>query len=87
MKPGTNRYHGVGYEYLRRTSMEANQFGNNATGQPRAEHSVDQWGFELDGPLTIPKIVDSPRTFFFLNYTGNRSRSPYDKYPTVPTGA
>src|SRR5207248_790709 len=25
-----------------------------------------------------------PRTFFFLNYTGNHSRNPYDQYSTVP---
>ncbi|MBI3400924.1 MAG: hypothetical protein HY048_05850 [Acidobacteria bacterium] len=30
-------------------------------------------------------MIDSPRTFFFLNYTGNHSRNPYDAYSTVPT--
>jgi trimeric autotransporter adhesin len=41
----------------------------------------------VGGPLVIPKIVDSPRTFFFLNYTGNHSRNPFDQYSTVPTSA
>ena len=40
VKPGTNAYHGVVYEYLRRTPLEANQFANNANGKPRADHFV-----------------------------------------------
>ena len=39
----------------------------------------------LGGPLVIPKLVNSPRTFFFINYTGNHSRTPFDQYSTVPT--
>lgn len=34
VKPGTNAVHGAAYEYLRRTSFEANQFANNAAGAP-----------------------------------------------------
>jgi hypothetical protein len=39
----------------------------------------------LGGQLVIPKLINSPRTFFFLNYTGNHSRTPFDQYSTVPT--
>ena len=36
IKPGTNRFHGAAYEYLRRTEFNANQFASIAAGQPRA---------------------------------------------------
>ena len=39
IKPGTNRFHGAAYEYMRRTVFEANQFASNAAGQPRARGS------------------------------------------------
>jgi hypothetical protein len=39
----------------------------------------------IGGPLSIPKVIDSPRTFFFVNYAGNHSRNPFDTYSTVPT--
>jgi hypothetical protein len=35
IKPGTNRLHGAGYEYMRRSQLDANQYSNNATGAPR----------------------------------------------------
>ena len=37
--------------------------------------------------LRIPKIVNSERTFFFVNYFGTRSRSPYNAVTTLPTPA
>src|SRR5262249_22588801 len=46
-----------------------------------------RFGATLGGPLVIPKVVNSPRTFFFLNYTGNHSTNPFDAYSTVPTAA
>src|SRR5581483_12268640 len=35
--------------------------------------------------LIIPKLLKAPSTFFFLNYTGTRSRQPYSAVETVPT--
>jgi hypothetical protein len=39
----------------------------------------------VGGPLVIPKIVKDTATFFYLNYTGTRSRQPYSAVETVPT--
>jgi hypothetical protein len=44
IKPGTNRFHGAAYEYMRRTVFDANQFASNAAGQPRAKRRIDQGG-------------------------------------------
>jgi trimeric autotransporter adhesin len=58
-------------------------------GQPanKASYLTQRYTATIGGPLTIPKIVNSPRTFFFVNYTGNHSNNPYDAFSTVPTVA
>jgi hypothetical protein len=57
----------------------------NGQPTPKPDYLQQRLTATIGGPLTIPKIVDSPRTFFFANYNGNHSRSPYDAYSTVPT--
>ena len=56
-------------------------------GQPtiKPDYFQQRLGATLGGPLVVPHVVNSPRTFFFVNYTGNHSRNPYDAYSTVPT--
>jgi hypothetical protein len=58
-------------------------------GQPstRPQYLQQRYTATVGGPMTIPKIIDSPHTFFFVNYTGNHSRNPFDAYSTVPTAA
>src|SRR5207247_1726307 len=86
VKPGTNRYHGAAYEYLRRTDLEANQFSSNANGRPRALHLVDQWGFETDGPANLPKLYKGKdRTFFMFSFEHYRESQPQPQQGSVPT--
>ena len=56
IKSGTNRPHGAVYEYLRRTDLTANTYANNANNQVRPNRLQDQYGFELDGPVFLPKV-------------------------------
>ncbi len=86
IKPGTNKPHGAVYEYLRRTEFDANQFVNNATGQPRAGHVLDQYGFEIDGPVMLPRIYrGKDRTFFMFAYEKHRETLPQPVFSSVPT--
>src|SRR5450759_4585192 len=57
LKSGTNTFHGAAYEYMRRISLDANTFENNAIGKPRTNHYLDQYGFELEGPVRVPGIL------------------------------
>jgi hypothetical protein len=68
LKSGTPEFHGVAWEFARRKWMDANTYQNNAIGQPRPAHSLDQYGFQLDGPVYIPKLLkkDSPVRLFYL---------------------
>ena len=86
IKPGTNTFHGAIYEYMRRTWLEANQYSNNAANQPRAKKLNDQYGFEIDGPLTIPKLYRGrDRTFFMFALEKIRSVGPSPSLGSVPT--
>ncbi len=86
IKPGTNRYHGAAYEYMRRTSLNANQFASNAAGQPRAKRLIDQYGGEVDGPLNIPGLYrGKDRTFFMFSMEQYRESTPQPSLGSVPT--
>jgi hypothetical protein len=57
LKSGTNEHHGTAYEFMRRVWMDANTFQNNALGAERPDHRLDQYGFQLDGPVYFPKLL------------------------------
>jgi trimeric autotransporter adhesin len=58
------------------------------TGQefPQPAYGSSRYGFSAGGPLVLGKIINSSKTFFFVNYTGSDTRVPYTNYATVPTG-
>ena len=59
-------------------SLTGQQLANPAYGSER-------FGVSLGGALKIPHLINSPKTFFFLNYTGLLSRTPYSAFATLPT--
>jgi hypothetical protein len=63
-KSGGNDYHGLAYEYLQNTVLNANTFLLNATGQPRPNNKMNQYGADFGGPILKNKI------FFFGSYGG-----------------
>jgi len=87
-KSGTNAFHGSGYEFLKRTPLNANTFSNNAKGEPRQGNALDQYGFSLGGPVWLPKLYHGrDRTFFFFAYEGYREQTYYpgESISSVPT--
>ncbi len=68
LKSGTNTFHATGWEFLRRTALDANTFQNNAISKPRPTHYLDQYGFQLEGPAVIPGLLkkDGPVKLFYL---------------------
>jgi len=80
-----SQIHGMAFMTLANSAVNAKQF--SITGQDVAQpaYASSRFGFLLGGPLVIPKIVKDTNTFFYLNYTGTRSRQPYSATETVPT--
>ena len=73
------------YQSFDTSALDAPPFALNGQATTKPEYLQQRFGATIGGPLTIPKVINSQRTFFFLNYTGNHSSNPYDAYSTVPT--
>ena len=81
IKSGTNSIHGSLFDYLRNDAFNANDYFDNALGNPRPVLKRNQFGGTVGGPITIPKLVDGKdRFFFFFGYQGQRQTQ------TVNTG-
>jgi hypothetical protein len=66
-RAGTSKYHGNIYEFLRNTSLNANDYFLKAGGSPRPVLQQNQFGGSFGG--AVPHLR---RTFFFFNYEGLR---------------
>jgi hypothetical protein len=82
---GRGSLHGSIYMNEGNSAVDARPY--SLTGQTVAKPSFAQtrFGASLGGGLNIPKIIRSPKTFLFLNYTGTRVKNPYSAVETVPT--
>ncbi len=97
LKSGTQQLHVVGWEYMRRQALDSNTFQNNAIpasatnptgGAPRPAHYLDQYGFQLDGPVYIPKLLkkDGPVKLFYLgSFENYREGTPNPLIVSYPT--
>src|SRR5262245_17923542 len=70
VKQGTNNYHGMAYEFVQNTALNANTFLLNATGQPRAASRLNQFGADLSGPILKNGL------FFYGAYRAVRNKFP-----------
>ena len=71
LKSGANNLHGTVYEFLRRKSLDSPEYFLKVNNQPKPNHKLDQYGFEMDGPVRIPGIYDGrDKTFFMFAYEG-----------------
>jgi len=88
LKSGSNTFHGTAYEYYRRKWLDANSFSANARNTPKIEHYLDQYGFEVDGPVQIPGVYNGKgKTFFMFNGERYREGTPNSLFSSVPTAA
>jgi hypothetical protein len=87
LKSGTNDFHVTGWEFLRRKWLDANTFQGNAAGAQRANHTLDQYGFQLEGPVYLPKFLtkQSRTKLFYLgsfeNYSEKTPNPLTNSYP------
>ncbi|MBC7926707.1 MAG: TonB-dependent receptor, partial [Bryobacteraceae bacterium] len=85
---GTSQHHLTGWSYFRRKQWNANAYPLNAIGSPRAEQSINQWGFQAAGPIEIPKLLrkNGKYAFFYLgSYENYKELFPQPIRVGVPT--
>ena len=78
-KSGTTVFHGLLYEYLQNTILNANSFLLNAAGEPRQPAHLNQFGGNIGGPIWRKKA------FFFFDYSGYRNQNSSTVQLTLPS--
>ncbi len=67
-KGGTNEYHGAVFEFLRNDALDAKPFFL-PQGRNKPPFKQNQYGLQINGPLSIPKLYDGKnRTFFMFGW-------------------
>jgi hypothetical protein len=95
-KSGTNRFHGGGFDYIRNDKFDAagwsiNRLRRFPEGDPRnptkAKVRQHEFGFNVGGPVWIPKVYDGKnKTFFYFTRNWYRqSNTNALGAATVPT--
>jgi hypothetical protein len=106
-KSGTKDYHGTGYYFHRHEQFNANSFFNNANGRigdpnngiernPRNFYRYNQYGFNIGGPVYLPKKYFGPvgeeatreKLFFFFAWEWQEQLVPQNaRQSRVPSAA
>jgi hypothetical protein len=77
-KSGTNRYHGELFEFFRNSALDAKNYFDTAA---KPGFKMNEFGATFGGPLFHR---DNPQTFFFADYSGQRTRQGLTDVDTVP---
>ena len=79
IKSGANQFHGVLFEFLRNSALDANNFFNNRAGRDLPPFRQNQFGGTLGGPILRNRL------FFFGSYQGTRIAQGVTAVSVVPT--
>ena len=85
LKSGTNTFHGSADEFMRRTWLDDGQWQNkyNDSTPFVAPHKRDQFGFEGEGPVWIPRVYNGRNKLFFVaGYEEMKEVLPNPSYNT-----
>src|SRR5262245_12580307 len=95
-KSGTSQFHGTGYYFHRHEQFNANSFLNNANGfqpgqpgvlrNPRNFYRYNQQGYNVGGPVLLPKKALKDKLFFFWSQEWQEQLVPQTaRQSRVPT--
>ena len=67
-KSGTNHYHGTLFDFVRNNYADAEGYNYfYPTPPPKVlPYKYNDYGFEIGGPITIPKVFNGTNRFFFM---------------------
>ena len=87
-KSGGNVYHGALFEFNRNSFFDALPFQFTATKPAAPTFNWNDFGFELAGPVRIPKLFDGRNKLFFMaNYEALIQRQTLPDVFSLPTAA
>lgn len=74
-KSGTRDFHGGAYYYGRNEAFNANNWLSNYKGDPRQRYRYNTYGWNVGGPIFVPKKFNSNKDKLFFFYS-------QEKWPT-----
>ncbi len=84
-KSGTNTAHGSVFEFFQDDALDERGYFENRAN-PANPRRRNQFGFQMDGPVLLPKLYDGRnKTFFMTAYEGVRAEALTSPIATVPT--
>ena len=87
-KSGGNAFHGALFEFVRNDKFDAVPYAFTATHPVKSPFKWNDYGFEVDGPIYIPKIYNGRnRLFFMANDEWKAQRQHSQSTYSVPTAA
>jgi len=87
-KSGGNDYHGTLFHFLRNEKLDAKNYAFTANRPPKDPFRLNQFGFTLGGPVSVPKLFDGRnRLFFMANYEWFRQRRTVQAISSLPSPA
>ncbi len=87
-KSGGNAYHGSLFEFVRNNDFDAIPFAFTAARPGSSPFKWNDYGFEIDGPVSIPKLFNGKnRLFFMANDEWLVQRQTQQNTYSVPTAA
>ncbi len=88
-RSGGRDFHGAFYEYLRNNAMDANSWTRNQSTASNftAPYKYNQFGYNISGPVTIPKIFNRNREklFFLFAQEWVKIRQESSTFQRVPS--
>ena len=86
LRTGTNQLHGQLYEFFKNDNLNANGYSRNSVGVKQPEYKNNTFGFTVDGPIVIPKLLNGKnKLFWMLSLESLNERNPQVQLWTVPT--
>jgi hypothetical protein len=88
-KSGGKEFHGTFYEYFRNSALDANSWARNRNPQTNfvAPFRFNQFGYNLNGPVTIPRVFNTNREKLFFMWAQEwvRRRAEDTSFQRVPS--
>jgi len=82
-KRGTNQFHGSVYDFFQSDVLSSNDFYNNFYGTGKPKSHYNRFGGAVGGPM-LPNFLGG-KTYFYLNYEGERYPRSGPFYAPVPS--
>ncbi|HXE31809.1 MAG TPA: hypothetical protein VN515_08410, partial [Terriglobales bacterium] len=84
-KRGTTQWHGSAYDFFQGNWLNANTWSNNRFNTPQIKTHQNRFGGSIGGPVSPLGNFLGGKTFFYLNFEGNRYPQSGTEEETVPS--